>query len=77
MGEFYRRMRARLGPPQAITATAHNLASMIYHMITTREPYDAGVFARLKAGYRQQTAKRLRSQAQALGFTLVPKSTPS
>ncbi len=77
LGEFYRRMRARLGPPQAITATAHKLARMIYHMITTREPYDESVFARLEVSYRQRTAKRLKAQAQALGFMLVPTSTPS
>jgi transposase len=76
LGEFYRRMRARLGPPQAITATAHKLARMIYHMITTREPYDESVFARLEVSYRQRTAKRLKAQAQALGFMLVPTSTP-
>jgi len=26
-------MRARLGPPQAITATAHNLARLVYSML--------------------------------------------
>ena len=29
LGEFYRRMRAKLGAPKAITATAHKLARII------------------------------------------------
>jgi hypothetical protein len=29
LGSFHRRMRARLGPAAAITATAHKLALMI------------------------------------------------
>jgi hypothetical protein len=74
LGEFYRRMRAKLGAPKAITATAHKLARIIYHMLTTRKPYDEGVFERLEISYRQRTANRLKSQAQALGFTLVPTS---
>lgn len=74
LGEFYRRMRAKLGAPKAITATAHKLARIIYHMLTTREPYDESVFARLEISYRQRTENRLKIQAQALGFTLVPTS---
>ncbi len=30
LGAFYRRMRARLGAPKAITATAHKLARVLY-----------------------------------------------
>jgi transposase len=77
LGEFYRRMRARLGPPQAITATAHKLARVIYHMITTRQPYDESVFACLEVSYRERTAKRLKAQARTLGFMLVPTSAAS
>jgi transposase len=72
LGDFYRRMRARLGAPKAITATAHKLARIIYHLITTRQPYDESVFARLEAKYRQRTENRLKAQAHALGFTLIP-----
>src|SRR5262249_27347373 len=31
-GEFFRRMRAKLGPAQAITATAHKIARVLYHV---------------------------------------------
>ena len=33
LGAYYRRMRARLGKPKAITATAHKLARLVYSMV--------------------------------------------
>lgn len=72
LGEFYRRMRTKLGAPRAITAAAHKLARIIYHMLKTRESYDDGVFARLEIRYRQRVENRLKAQAHALGFSLVP-----
>jgi hypothetical protein len=70
-------MRAKLGAPKAITAAAHKLARIIYHMMKTREPYDEGVFARLEIRYRQRVENRLKAQARALGFSLIPTTTPS
>jgi transposase len=32
-------MRARLGPKQAIVATAHKIARIVYHLLKTGEPY--------------------------------------
>ncbi len=46
LGNFYRRLRARLGAPQAITATAHKLARIVYHLLTTGQAYDESVFVR-------------------------------
>jgi transposase len=37
LGDYFRRMRARLGAPKAITAAAHKLARIVYHMLSTRE----------------------------------------
>jgi transposase len=39
LGGFYRRMRARLGPAKAITATAHKLARIFYRMWKYRDQY--------------------------------------
>jgi hypothetical protein len=69
LGTFYRRMRTRLGAPKAITAAAHKLARIIYHMITKREAYQ--VFSRLELEYKRSSENRLRAQARALGFELV------
>jgi transposase len=75
LGEFYRRMRTKLGAPKAITAAAHKLAPIIYHMLKTRESYDDGVFARLEIRYRLRVENRLKAQAHALGFSLVLASS--
>ncbi len=73
--EFYRRMRTRLGAPKAITAAAHKLARIIYHMLKTREPYDEGVFAKAEIRHRQRAENRLRALAHTLGYALTPVQT--
>ncbi len=75
LGEFYRRMRTRLGAPKAITAAAHKLARIIYHMLKTREPYDEGVFAKAEIRHRQRAENRLRALAHTLGYALTPVQT--
>lgn len=72
LGEFYRRMRTRLGAPKAITAAAHKLARIVFHLLTTKEPYDDSVFVRSEERCKQRTKKRLSAQARELGFNLVP-----
>jgi transposase len=74
LGNFYRRMRARLGAPQAITATAHKLARIVYHLITTAQAYDESVFLLEDQKQAQRNEKRLRKQAKTLGFQLVPSA---
>jgi hypothetical protein len=63
---------ARLGAPQAITATAHKLARILYHLLTTGQPYDETVFLVEDQKQAQRHEKRLRKQAQNLGFQLLP-----
>jgi transposase len=72
LGVSFRRMRAKLGAPAAITATAHKLARIIYHLLTTRQPYEQSRLAAAEADHRRRTEARLRTQARALGFRLVP-----
>jgi transposase len=72
LGEFYRRMRAKLGAPKAITAAAHKLARIVYHLLTTRQSYDDSVFTNAEERYRSRAEFRLKAQARALGFTLTP-----
>jgi hypothetical protein len=45
LGDFYRRTRAKLGAPKAITATAHKLARIVFHLVTTRQEFDDSHFA--------------------------------
>ena len=72
LGNFYRSIRARLGGPQAITATAHKLARIVYHLITTGQPYDETVFLNEDQKQARRYEKHLRKQAKTLGFQLVP-----
>lgn len=72
LGAFFRRMRAKLGAPKAITATAHKLARILYHLLTTHQPYDETRLAKAESEHRHRTESRLRAQARALGFHLVP-----
>lgn len=72
LGAFFRRMRARLGTPAAITATAHKLARIIYFMLKRREPYhDSGVDA-YEQQYRERVLRNLNRRAAKLGFRLEP-----
>jgi transposase len=72
LGGFYRRMRARLGAPQAITATAHKLARIVYRLLTTGQDYDESVFHQEETKHAIRFQRRLQKQAQTLGFQLVP-----
>lgn len=76
LGAYYRRMRARLGAPQAITAAAHKLARIVYHLISTRTAYDESVFAQEEQKQKIRHQHRLHKQALALGFQLVPLTPP-
>jgi hypothetical protein len=73
-GAFFRRMRARLGTAQAITATAHKLARVIYHVLNSKEPYTETVFHRCDEQEQQRAEMRLRKHAAQLGFQLLPIS---
>lgn len=77
LGAFHRRMKARLGPAAANTATARKLACLIYHLIQYKEEYidvDQLVF---ELKLRQARLNRLRKQAKELGFQLVENQQAS
>jgi len=38
LGDWFRRMKAKLGAPGATTAAAHKLARVLYAMINTESP---------------------------------------
>ena len=74
LGDYFRRKRARLGTPQAITATAHKMARIIYHLITHHVAYDDSVLDTHQRQDRKRRERNLRNQARALGFDLVPQA---
>lgn len=72
LGEFHRKMKWRLGGPEAVTATAHKLARIVYHLLATKEPYPENVLVRCDHLANKRTAIRLRKQAANLGYQLTP-----
>lgn len=72
LGQYFRRMRTRLGTPAAITAAAHKLARILYHLITTRQSYQESTFTTMEERARQRQLLRLTKQAASFGFQLAP-----
>lgn len=75
LGAFYRRLRTRLGAPKAITATAHKLARIFYHLWGSGGDYDDPGVNYYEQRYQEQLVKGLRKKAQAMGFDLVAASS--
>jgi transposase len=80
LGAYLRRQRSRLGAPKAITATAHKLARIVYHLVR----YGAAYVQQTEAAYaeqvRERLEKQLRRRARELGFELhkiEPVATPA
>jgi transposase len=70
LGAFYRRLKGRLGPAQALVATAHKMARTVYHMLQDRVPYhDIGATAYNKR-FRERELQYLQKQAAKLGYKL-------
>jgi len=71
IGVFHRRMRARLGPAGANTATASKLACLIYHLLRYKEEFidvDQLIFV---DKIRRQRMSRLKKLAEELGMQVV------
>jgi transposase len=71
LGDCFRRWKARLGTPKAITAMAHKLARILWHLFKHREAYDPTVWAAAEEKLRKKKLKRLQQNASAFGFKLV------
>jgi transposase len=72
LGDLFRRFRAKLGAAAAITAVAHKLARIVYHLLTTRTPYDESKVVAASAHYHLRQAASLRKRARALGYQIIP-----
>jgi transposase len=75
LGAFYRRMRSKLGPAKATTATAHKLAKIIYHMLQEQTPYREHGAEHYLHKDHERKLRQLRKQAKHLGFALVPQAS--
>ena len=72
LGDYYRRMRAKLGAAEGLVATAHKIARIVYAVLTTRRPYDPSLHEHAVLQRERRNVTRLHNLAQKLGFQLVP-----
>ena len=72
MGNYLRRMKAKLGPAAAITATAHKIAVIFYTMVKNQVEYDDSIWAKHDAEREKRFETKLRRQAAQHGYQLVP-----
>lgn len=72
LGAFFRRMRARLGAPKAITAAAHKLARILYRMLTEGINYREAGENYYEQQYQSRVMANLTKRAKEFGYILVP-----
>lgn len=73
LGGFYRRMKARIGAAEAITATAHKLARIIYRLIKHGENYVRQGLEDYEKKFQQRKLYALQRTAKTMGFELTVK----
>ncbi len=74
LGAFYRRLKGRLGPAKALTATARKLAVIFYNMVRYGKPYTGMSEEEYLKQQQQRQLARLKKQATRFGFDLIPKT---
>jgi transposase len=75
LGQFYRRIRSRIGGLGAIKATAHKLARLVYRMLKYGEEYVTQSMAEYDAKMQAKLFDSLKRKAAQMGFELIPKPT--
>jgi transposase len=72
LGDYLRRMKSKLGPAGATTATAHKIAIIFYTMVKKQVEYDGTLWEQRDAQREKRFEAKLKRQAQQLGYKLVP-----
>ena len=72
LGAQFRRFRARLGAPKAITAMAHKLAVLFYRMLRFGQEYVDRGQQFYEDRFREQQISLLSNKAAQFGFSLTP-----
>lgn len=72
MGDYLRRMKSKLGPAGATTATAHKIAVIFYTMVKKQVEYDASIWAQRDLMREKRLEAKLHKQAAQRGYKLVP-----
>jgi transposase len=71
LGAQFRRLRARLGAPKAITAMAHMLARLVYRMLRHGEQYVDKGMKYYEEKYREHEIRSIQKKAKDLGLVVT------
>jgi len=66
MGDYSRKMKARLGKKGGVVATAHKLATIIYTMIKEKREYNPEIIAHNQQKWKEKRIKQLEKQINQL-----------
>jgi transposase len=72
LGNYLRRMKAKLGPEAATIATAHKIAVIFYTMVKNQVEYDETLWTARDVQRERRFEAKLKRQAKQLGYELVP-----
>jgi transposase len=76
LGAYLRRQRSRLGAPKAITATAHKLARIVYHLVRHGMAYVKQTEAAYAEQVRDRLERQLHRRAKELGYEVKKIEAP-
>jgi hypothetical protein len=72
MGEYYRRMRAKLGGAAVVVAVAHKFARIIHAVLRTRKPYEATLQRKAHEQRKARSLEQLKRKAKIPDVTQQP-----
>jgi transposase len=75
LGAFLRRKKSHLGAPQAVTATAHKLARIVYLALKHGMAYVRQTQEEYEAKVREQQIKAVQRKARKLGLEVIDKQS--
>src|SRR5439155_17007699 len=75
LGGFLRRLKGRVGADAAVTATAHQLARIVYLALKHGMPYARQSQEEYEAQMKEKQVKALRRKARQLGLEIIEKTS--
>jgi transposase len=77
LGAYLRRQRSRLGTPKAVTATAHKLARIVYHLVRYGAAYVKKSEDEFAAQVRGRVERAFHRRAKELGYEVRKVEPPA
>ena len=71
LGDFYRRMAGRLGPAQAVVATAHKIAELVYLLVSRQMEYNPDIANKDRTSANERRIKYYEKRLEQLKNTQI------